>query len=72
MPVLPDTISENKLPDPNALAHLKSGKGVHQFAVVEAGRTVRILSKIIFPDAGRLVTHEAGLCNDALIVYNCW
>jgi hypothetical protein len=29
------------------------------------------LSKIILPYAGRLVTHEAGLCNDALIVYNC-
>src|SRR5215472_15783617 len=27
---------------------------------------------MIFPDAGRLVTHEGGLCNDPLIVYNCW
>ena len=59
-PAVPGPLSENETPRPDRLGTGSNfGKTRHQFAVVDAGRTIRICPKIIFANAGRLVSHEA-------------
>ena len=61
-----------RLPGPDRLGRgSNSGKARHQFAVVDAGRTVRIYqtSSSLMPVGWSLM--RPGLRNDALIVYNC-
>jgi hypothetical protein len=70
---VPGPLSENETLRPERLGTgSKSRVTRHQSAVVDGRANNQDLSKIIFPYAGRLVTNEASLCNDALIVYNCW
>ena len=71
-PAVPGPLSENEIPRPDRLGTgSNSGKARHQFAVVDAGRTVRIYqrSSSLMPVGWSLM--RPGLRNDALIVYNC-
>ncbi len=43
----------------------------HHFAVVKR-RANQNRFEIIFVASGQLASQKAGLCNDAMIVYNCW